>query len=208
MLRRFSKQALVYPILTSLLLPFIDVWKGIVLLLLTVVHVVTHPFWEEREKLERERFYLPLNLLLFSFLCKVGLPLPRALQFMDKNLEKGLLWKVVNKSLCYTFRGYTINYMVRELNGVEKELGNLLIDAWSMSKTEHPYSILRAGGKGYKGKLIEKVETFESKRALSKALSFFLPILITPLVSPRFLLEDVLFTVLLALMLYKMTSYL
>ena len=201
------EESLVYMVASFCTMPFLDVWKGAALLTLALLHAFLERSFRERKRLESEKARLPMNLLLFAFLCRLGLPLPRVLSFMRETFSGGVTSNVVKNALHHIYMGRGLGTAFDEMKGAEREIGKAFLEVWSMGKTEHPFTILRTVGKGYKRTLFVRAESLESKRAISKAVAFFLPIFSTALVSPSFAIWDVAFTILAALVLYRILSY-
>lgn len=201
------KESLVYIALSFCVVPFLQFWKGIVLLTFALLHAFLERSLRERKRLEAERAKLPANLLLFAFLCRLGLPLPRVLRLMKESFDEGAISNVIQNALHHIYMGRDLAAASDEMEGAEREIGKMFLEVWSMGKTEHPFTILRTAGREYKKTLLIRAESLESRRAISKAIAFFLPILLTPFVSPRFIIWDVAFTILLTLIVYRALSY-
>ncbi len=201
------KESLAYIGASLCIAPFLEGWKAALPLALALSHALLERSFRERKRLEAERARLPINLLLFAFLCRLGLPLPRVLRFMKETFAGELTSSVVRNALHYIYMGRDISAAFDEMRGAEREIGRTLLEIWSMGKTEHPFTILRTAGKEHKKSLLVRAESLESKKAISKAVAFFLPILLTPLVSPNFAIWDAAFTALLALVVYRILSY-
>lgn len=201
------REPLIYIIASFCIAPFLQTWESIVLLAFASLHVFLERSFRERKRLEAEKARLPANLLIFAFLCRLGLPLPRVLRFMKGVFSDGLMSGVVQNALHYVYMGQGLAGAFDGVELVEREVGKMLLEIWTIGKTEHPFTILRTVGREHKKTLIAQAESLESKRALSKAAAFFLPILLTPLVSPNFLIWDAMFTTLLALIVYRILSY-
>ena len=180
-----------------------EMWKAVALVSLVSVYLLIDRVWKKRRMVQAERFKLPTVLLLFSFVLKLGIPLPRAIRFLRNVAGGGLLYEVTGHMIHYIYRGYELSRTLERLEGTKKEICEMIIQVYHMSSTEHPFTILRVVGKGHKKGLIEKVEGLESRKSISKAAAFFLPLFLSSIVSPHFSFSDVAFTLIAAFLVYK-----
>lgn len=193
--------------LSLCIIPFLQTWKGITLLAFTALHLLLKHSFMERRRFEIEKLRLPANLLIFAFLCKLGLPLPRALQFIKEVSSNGCMSNVIRNALHHVYMGRDPSSAFEGMGRKEEEIGRMFFEVWEMGKTEHPYTILRIAGKGYKETLLVRAESLENRRAILNAAAFFLPIFFTSLISPHFTTWDLIFTILLALNACRVLHY-
>ncbi len=186
--------------LSFLLGPREVVWATIVI----ISFVLLRPIRELKRLYLVNRIQLPLNVLLFSLVCRLGGSVYRALWFAFDNTDEKILKRVLLHLISRSLRGKKLEEGIEEIRGeYEKRIGKLLLEAYRMSFKEHPYSILKMGGEEYRRSLLAELHSLETKKALISATCFFLPIFLTSLVSPSFTVASVILTTILMILLFE-----
>lgn len=169
-----------------------------------VLFVLLRPIRELKRLYLINRVRLPLNILLFSLVCKLGGSVYRALWFAFDNVNEKILKEVLLHLISCSLRGKNLERSIEEIReGYKRKIGKLLLKAYKMSFKEHPYSILKMGGEEYRKNLLAELHSLETKKAIISATCFFLPIFLTSFISPSFTVASVILTIILMILLFE-----
>lgn len=186
--------------LSSLLGPREVIWEVIMI----ISFVLLRPIRELKRLYLINRIHLPLNVLLFSLVCRLGGSAYRALWFAFDNVNEKILRGVLLHLISRSLRGKRLEEGIEEIREeYGKRIGKLLLEAYRMSFKEHPYSILKMGGEEHRRSLLAELHSLETKKALISATCFFLPIFLTSFVSPSFTVASVILTIILMILLFE-----